>query len=87
MIEQVCNLETVQPQEIPIKVCVAFYNTEIYRGCGKKQVFLQSFNILKCMVVSYQWWRGCLVCYFTVSGINQYAAPKTLKDVFGASLS
>ena len=53
MIGQICDLETVEPQEIPIKVCVMFYNTEIcYRGCGdKKQVFLQSFNIPKSMVV------------------------------------
>ena len=53
MIGQICDLETVEPQEIPIKVCVMFYNTEIcYRGCGeKKQVFLQSFDIPKCMVV------------------------------------
>ena len=46
MMEQTCDLETVKPQEIPVKVCVIFYNTEIcYGGCGeKKQVFLQSFN-------------------------------------------
>ena len=53
MMGQICDLETVEPHEIPIKVCVMFYNIEIcYRGCGeKKQVFLQSFNIPKCMVV------------------------------------
>ena len=35
--EQICDLETVKPQEIPIKVCVIFYNTEIYyRGPGEK---------------------------------------------------
>ena len=41
-----------------------FYNTEIcYQGCGeKKQVFLQSFKILK----GYLWWRGYLACYFNV---------------------
>ena len=41
---QICGLETVEPQEILIKVCVMFYNIEIcYRGCGKKkkQVFFQ----------------------------------------------
>ena len=50
MMGQICDLETV---EIPVKVCVMFYNAEIcYRGCGeKKQVFLQSLNIPKCMVV------------------------------------
>ena len=53
MIGHICNLETVQPQEAPIKVCVMFYNIKIcYRGRReKKQVFLQSFNIPKCIVV------------------------------------
>ena len=32
------------------------------------------------------WLRGYLVCYFTESGINQYAGQKTLANVFGASL-
>ena len=42
MMGQICDLEPVEPQEIPIRVCVMFYNTEIcYRGCGVKQVFLQ----------------------------------------------
>ena len=52
---QICDLQTVKSQEISIKVCVMFYNKEIcYPGCGeKKQVFLQSFNIPKCMVVSF----------------------------------
>ena len=41
MMEQICDLETVKPQEIPIKVCVIFYNIEIcYRGCGEKTSFL-----------------------------------------------
>ena len=50
---QVCHLETVELQEIPIKVCVIFYNTEIcYRSSAEKiHVFLQSFKIPKCMVV------------------------------------
>ena len=35
--EQVCDLETVQPQEIPIKVCVVFYNIEsCYQDSGEK---------------------------------------------------
>ena len=35
MMEQICDLETVKPQEIPIKVCVTFDNIEIYyQGCG-----------------------------------------------------
>ena len=41
IMEQICDLETVKPQEIPIKVCVIFYNIEIcYRGCGEKASFL-----------------------------------------------
>ena len=53
MMRQICDLETVEPQEISVEVCVMFYNTEIcYRGCGvKKQVFLQSSNVRKCLVV------------------------------------
>ena len=41
MMGQICDLETVEPQEIPIKVCVIFDNIEIcYRGCaGKKASF------------------------------------------------
>ena len=32
------HLETVEPQEIPIKVNVMFYNTGIcYRRCGEKK--------------------------------------------------
>ena len=39
--QQVCDLETVQPQVILIKVCVLFCNIEIcYRGCGEKASFL-----------------------------------------------
>ena len=35
------QLETVHPQEIPIKVCVLFCNIKIcYRGCGEKGSFL-----------------------------------------------
>ena len=31
---QTCDLDTAEQQEIPIKVCVIFYNIEIYyRGC------------------------------------------------------
>ena len=37
MMEQIRDLQTVEPQEIPIKVCVTFYNIEIcYRDCGEK---------------------------------------------------
>ena len=38
MMEQICDLETVEVQEISIQVCVMYYNIEIcYRGCGKKK--------------------------------------------------
>ena len=41
VMEQVCNLETDQLQEIPIKVCVVYCDIEIcYRGCGEKASFL-----------------------------------------------
>ena len=41
MMEQICDLETVQPQEIPIKVCVVVYNIAMcYRGYGEKESFL-----------------------------------------------
>ena len=40
MIEQVCDLETVQPQEI--------YNLEIcYRGCGEKASFFATMQYPK----------------------------------------
>ena len=41
MMEHICDLVTVKPQEILIKVCVIFYNIEIcYQGCGEKASFL-----------------------------------------------
>ena len=51
-----CDLETVEPQEIPVKVCVLFCNAlsdYLYQDCGrKKQVLLHSFNLPKCIVVA-----------------------------------
>ena len=48
MMGHTCDLETVEPQEIPVKVCALFRNAlsdYLYRYCrGKKQVFLHSFN-------------------------------------------
>ena len=43
-----------------------FYTKEIcYRGYGeKKQVFLQSFNILKCMVVGLLMVEGLFILLF-----------------------
>ena len=84
MIGQICDLEAVEPQEIPIKVFVMFYNTEIcYRGCGvKKQVFLQPFNIPKCLVVGLLMVEGLIsLLFYCESVINQYARQKTLTDV------
>ena len=38
MMGQICNLETVEPKKIPVKLCVMFCNIEIcYRGCGEKK--------------------------------------------------
>ena len=53
MMGHTCDLETVEPQELPIKVCVLFCNVlsdELYRNCrGKKLVFLHSFDLNKCI--------------------------------------
>ena len=49
-------LEPVEPQEIPFKVCVNVLQCmpdQLYRDCGQKKGFLQSFNLPKCMVVSF----------------------------------
>ena len=41
MMEQIYDLETVEPQEIPVIACVIFYYIEIcYRRCGEKTSFL-----------------------------------------------
>ena len=40
-----CDLETVEPHEIPINVCVMFYNRNGGGGREKKHVFLQLFSI------------------------------------------
>ena len=54
----------------------------------KKQVFLQLFNIPKCMVVGLSMVEGLFsLLFYCESGINQYARQKTLTDAFGASLS
>ena len=38
MMGPICDLQTVKLQEIPVKVCVMFYNIEIcYPGCGEKK--------------------------------------------------
>ena len=87
MMEQLCDLETVQPQEIPVKVCVVVYNIAMcYRDCGGKTFLLQSFNILECIVVGLSMEEGLFSLFYCESCINHYAVPKTLADVFGASL-
>ena len=75
MMEQICDLETVKPQEIPIKVCVIFYNIEIcYRVCGEKTSFLAIFNIPKCIAVGLSMVEGLFsLLFYCESGINQYA--------------
>ena len=41
MMERICHLEKVKPQEFPVKVCVIFCNIEVcYRGCEDKTSFL-----------------------------------------------
>ena len=50
----------------------------------KNQVFLQSFNIPKQIVVGLSIVEGLFsLLFYCESGINQYALSKTLKDVFG----
>ena len=39
MMEPICDLETVKPQEIPIKVCVIFYNRNLLSGLWRKNKF------------------------------------------------
>ena len=76
---QICDLETVEAQEISIKVCVMYYNIEIcYRGCGKKKgIFLADLLMVE----------GLFILLFECeSGINHYARQKTLTDVLVASL-
>ena len=48
------------------------------------QVFLQSFNLRKCVAVMVEGLFSLL--FYCESGINQYAGKKTLTDVFRASL-
>ena len=67
MMGRTWDLERVEPQEIPIKVCVLFCNAlsdQLYRDCGgKKQVFLHSFSLPKCIVVGLLMaeWLFCLL--------------------------
>ena len=59
------DLETVQLQEIPVKVYVVFCNIEIcYQSCGEKASILQSFNIPKCIVVSLSMVEGLFSLLF-----------------------
>ena len=68
---QICDLERVQPQEIPFKVCVMFSNafSVIYYYIisyietveRKKKVFLQSLNLPKRMIVGFSMVGGLRV--------------------------
>ena len=86
----ISDLETVEPQKIPINVCVMFYNAlldQLYRGCGDNQVFLQSLNWPKCIVVGLSIVDGLFsLLFYCESGVNKYTEQKTLADVFGVSL-
>ena len=54
---QICDIETVEPQESPIKVCVKFYNIEIcYRRWGEEKA---SFLI----IIYYTQMYGCRLIY------------------------
>ena len=49
----------------------------------KKQVFFQSFNISKCIVVGFSMMEGLFsFLFYCENGINNYAVGKTLADVF-----
>ena len=53
----------------------------------KKQVFLQSFNIPKCIVVGLSMVKGLFSLFFDYeSRINQYAVQKTLGYFWGESV-
>ena len=53
----------------------------------KKQVFLQSFNVPKCIAIGLSIVEGLFsLLFYCESGINEYAVKKNLADVFGASL-
>ena len=76
---QMCDLGRVEPHEIPVKVCVMFYNIETcYRGCGeKKQLFLQSFNIPKCIGLDLSMVEGLF------SGIKSMCWKEEFSRCFG----
>ena len=70
-----------------IKVCVIFYKKFVIEAVEKKQAFLQSFNIPKCIVVGLSVVVGLFsLLFYCESGINQYTVQKTLTDVFGSNL-
>ena len=50
---QICYLETAEPQEISFKVCIMFYNALSDVSRRREKVFLESFNLPKCMVVGF----------------------------------
>ena len=69
--EQICDLEAVKPQEIPIKVCDVLHQKFVIEAVERKQVFLRSFNIPRCIVVGLLMVEGLLSLLFNCeSGIN-----------------
>ena len=67
MMGQICDLETVEPHEIPIKVCIMFCNIQkfvIEVVEKKKQVFLQLLNIPKCIGVDLSMVEGLFSLLF-----------------------
>ena len=56
----------------------------VIEAVEKKQVFLQSFNILKCIAAGLSMVEKLLsLLFYCESGINQYAVQKTSTDVLG----
>ena len=63
---QTYDLETVEAQDILIKVCVKFYNIEIcYRGCGEKKSKF-SYNLLYTQMHGCRLINGGGAIYFVI---------------------
>ena len=69
--DTICGLETVEPQEILIKVCVSFTThcqISYIKAVQKKASFLATVLIYpNVQLQADQWRKGYLVCYFPVS--------------------
>ena len=88
MVGQICHLETIHSQKVPIKVCVIFYDTfsvsYIEAVEKKEQLLLQSLYLPKCIVVDLSIMTYQLLC--CESGINQCAEQKNSTDILGDSV-